>query len=174
MGKQGRPTDLAVAMAVSERAVEAIEQIRQIEHVYVAGSVRRRKPIVTDIDLVAVTDLLDASVLGEQAGFRWTPRGATADIDGVRVEVYVASRTTAGATMLYATGPGEFNVYMRIKAKQRGWKLSQKGLLDRDTDLRVDSPSGDPWRDEWELFNCLDVPIMDPEQRTHWKEIVGR
>lgn len=174
MGKQGRPTDLGVASTVAVKAVEALEQIRQIDHVYVAGSVRRRKPIVTDVDLVAVTALEDASALGEQAGFRWTPRGATAEIDGVRVEVYVADVSTAGATMLYATGPGEFNVYLRIKAMRRRWKLSQKGLFHRDTELRVDAPSGDAWRDEWELFNCLDVPILDPEQRTHWKEIVGR
>jgi DNA polymerase (family 10) len=174
MGKQGRPTDLRVAQGAAERAIEALEEIRQIERVHIAGSVRRRVPIVTDVDLVAVTDLLDASALGEQAGFRWTPRGATAEVDGVRVEVYVASRDILGATMLYATGPGGLNVYMRMKAQRRGWRLSQKGLIDLDAGLRMDAPTGDPWRDEWELFNCLDVPIMDPEQRTYWKEIVGR
>lgn len=174
MGKQGTPTELMHARDVASEAMERLEGVRQISRTYLAGSVRRRKQTVSDIDLVAVSSLGDLSVLGMDGGFRWTPRGAVGDIDGVRVEVYGAYPATAGACLLYATGPGDLNVFMRMKAKRRGWKLSQNGLVDAETGVRVDEPSGDAYRDEDEIFRRLDMKILDAEVRSHWKEILGR
>ena len=123
-----------------------------------AGSIRRCTTTVRDVDLVIVG---------------WTPRiaGATKDIvfvsggdlrqvwdvNGVQVDLYITTPQSFGATLLYATGPKAFNLRMRAKAKDRGWKLSRWGLWDGDELLEGES--------EKAIFDKLGMPYLKPENR---------
>jgi len=124
--------------------------------VIVAGSIRREKPIVNDIDLVAYLPYGNRSEFLDKLnkiGLKVVSFGdALKEEDIMNVEftipLYVANNTTGkeqkgqifctfdvrwlGGLLLHRTGSMDFNVYMSWMAKQRGMKLSMYGLFDRE------------------------------------------
>jgi DNA polymerase (family 10) len=174
MGRLGRPTDLSVALSVAEKVVPYVESLDGIEQVIIAGSVRRQRPIVNDLDLVIVSMpwARDLTYLrhGEDKAYHWTPKGGVASVDDVRVEMFLAPTDCAGATLQWVTGPGSLNVWLRFVAKRQGLKLSQYGLIDAEKQ-RLDSHTGDPYTDEASIFDALSVPFMLAEQRDDWREL---
>lgn len=128
-----------VPLATAQRAATAVlEHMRRapgIADVVVAGSIRRRRPTVGDIDLLAVgTD--GAGISRHFAAF---PRfreilaeGATkasAVLDsGLQVDLRVVPAESFGAALLYFTGPKAFNIELRKRAIDQGLKLNEYGL----------------------------------------------
>lgn len=176
--KTGRPTAIGTAdqMADALKAVLKTIALPGLLGVEVAGSVRRRQPVVSDLDMVVWAEIDDLSVWNEpwqqncpQVPIKWTPKGAAGDWHNVRIEFYKApSLDTVGATMLFTTGPASLNVYMRQQAIRRGWKLSQYGIRDADG-VRQDLCDGKDWEeDEGRMFDTLDLPRLTPQQREEW------
>jgi DNA polymerase (family 10) len=129
-----------VPLAIAERDAKAlVEHMRRapgLSDVVVAGSVRRQRPTVGDIDLLAVgTD--GEGIARHFAGF---PRfreilvqGATkasAVLDsGMQVDLRAVPPASFGAALLYFTGPKAFNIELRKRALEQGLKLNEYGLF---------------------------------------------
>lgn len=124
------------AMKVARRVVGALEPY--CEKVAVCGSLRRKRPIVGDVDIIAVasereTALEAVRTLGGEA----VNVSAWLMLDGVSVDIGFVSRESWGAALCHATGPKEENIRLRAIARAKALKLSQKGLLRRDTGERI-------------------------------------
>lgn len=184
--KTGRPTAYDTAFAVAEEVLDAMESAHLPGWLGVdlAGSLRRQKDVVSDVDLVVWTepDVDDLSVWNEQWSkfpgndvlpIRWTPKGGAGDVRDVRVELYKApSLDCVGATMVFTTGPASLNVYMRQEAIKRGWKLSQYGIVDA-AGVRQDGCDGDDFdEDERQMFLTLGLPYLLPHERENWRQHV--
>lgn len=129
-----------------------------------AGSMRRRRPEVADVEFVVLPERsLEALVkVLEQAGFSGgqKQRIYRKVIDDIPVEIYVAHKPAElGSMLLMYTGDALFNVALRSKAKRMGYKLDQYGIW-KSGKLVFQSP------DEREFFDFLGTPWHWPEDRS--------
>ncbi|MGA2664482.1 MAG: DNA polymerase/3'-5' exonuclease PolX [Nitrososphaerales archaeon] len=129
----------------------------------VAGSLRRGKSTVGDIDLLC-TDAKGADLLVGYPGVdRVIEKGPTRTSvflkDGVQVDVRVLGRQEYGAALLYFTGSKEHNIGLRNLAMARGWKLNEYGLFEVKSGERIAGSS------EEEVYGKLGLAFIPPELR---------
>src|SRR5882762_6164894 len=162
---------LCDALVASEPLVEALRGHAKIIRCSTAGSVRRCKEIIGDIDFLASTanpvPVLDffiqqPEVLSVSA--RGDTKASVILKGGIQADLRVVTDTEFPFALAYFTGSKEHNIVMRQRAIQRGLRLNEYGLFrskeeTRDPKLLV------PCKDEAEIFGKLDLPYVEPEMR---------
>jgi len=161
-------TRLGVAWAVAEQIRSAVLQFPGVQRVVHAGSLRRGRETVGDLDLVCAaadgaavvrqfTELPTVSQVlaaGETKGsvlIEYRP-GRT-----LQVDLRVVPEGSFGAAWQYFTGSKEHNVRLRERAVKRGWSLNEYGLTEGDRVIAS--------RTEEEIYAALEVPCVPPELR---------
>ena len=130
------------------------------------GSYRRGAQMVGDIDFVIIPKqgVTLPQMLPPNDGINWVgDNKAQVIIDGEKVDFKVTTPDAWGATILYFTGPADFNIKYRWMAKKRGMKLNEYGLWDRTTDAYIAGAT------EQDIYDALKRPFRDPDQRKGWK-----
>jgi len=144
-----------------------------IEDITAAGSLRRGKETVGDLDLL-VTGPNATAVLERFLAYprvhEVLSRGvnkASAKIgrEGLQVDVRALPRETYGAAMQYFTGSKEHNVAVRTRAVKTGFKLSEYGLFRAVDDTRVAGET------EEEVYKALGLSWIPPELRENAGEV---
>ena len=160
----------------------ALEALPGVQSVVPAGSFRRRKETIGDLDLLVETDapgiVLDTFTgLGvvDQILNRGPYKAAVRLLRGPQVDLMVMPPGEAGTYLIHFTGSKEHNVKLRARARDRGWSLSEKGYL------RIDLETGEPltgdaaelrtFPTEPEAYAFLDLPYIEPELREDEGEI---
>lgn len=123
-----------------------------------AGSIRRRKPTVGDIDLLYWGNPCDATrVPGVERVMGCGSKKADLVWNGVQFNVYHVEDSYFAPMLMFLTGSGEHNMHLRFLAKRRGMKLNQYGLwgpgdmrLDDNTEVGVYSRLGTSYKEPWE------------------------
>ena len=129
-----------------------------ITHTQIAGSIRRRSRYVGDVDLIAEGDLaLLKSIQGFEIFEGGTER-VSGTFRGQQFNVFRAEPAYWGAMLFYLTGPSNYTIAYRMKAKGRGWNLNQKGLFDQDGKLVAAET-------ESQIYEALGKSYKDPEKR---------
>jgi DNA polymerase (family 10) len=131
-----------------------------------AGSLRRRKPTIGDLDLLAATDdpaalitALDASTEVDRVLSAGTDKSSIVMRAGLRVDLMVCSPAAWGTHLVHFTGSKEHNVALRGMALDRGMSLSEKGFKVVETgELLLDAT-------EEAVYARLDLPWIPPEMR---------
>ncbi len=144
-----------------------------VERLEFAGSFRRGKETVGDIDMVA-TSIEPALVMDRLAGFPGVAsviaRGETKMSihveDRIQVDLRVVADSSFGAALQYFTGSKEHNVQIRKRAKARGLTVNEYGVY------RTDAPD-EPvaGRTEEEVYASLGLAWIPPELREGRKEL---
>jgi DNA polymerase (family 10) len=159
------------ALGAAEPLLDGLRGHPDVIRCSAAGSLRRVKEVIGDIDLLASSkkpaDVIDGFVT--QPGIiKVTARGetkASVILDGgIQCDLRVVSDREFPFALAYFTGSKEHNIVMRQRAIQRGLRLNEYGLFrskeeTRDPKLLV------PCRDETEIFTKLDLPFVPPELR---------
>ena len=140
--------------------------------IHIAGSLRRRKEVIRDIDLVAAGDepeRLTASFRALSGVAEVTGSGTTKTSvrfsDGLPADLRVVSREDLAAALLYFTGSKEHNTQLRGLAKGLGLKLNEYGLHREEEGGRVACAS------EAEIYAALGLAYIEPELREGRGEI---
>jgi len=128
----------------------------------VAGSVRRRKPLPADIDIVLIpTDLWnltrEINALGPAivSGYKLK----RINYNGVQVDLYYATPETWGMTLLVRTGSADHNIRLAARAKKMGLHFSvARGIEDGRGEVIAS-------RTEQEVLNALSLNYITPEER---------
>jgi DNA polymerase (family 10) len=161
---------LDTAYETAEVLTAWLRDSKAVEEVTPAGSLRRGRETVGDLDLL-VTGRDPATVAGHFVKF---PGIATILAKGgdkvsvklkndLQVDVRLLERSAYGAALQYFTGSKEHNVALRDRAKRQGWKLNEYGLFQGEKVLAS--------RTEEEIYAKLGLPWIPPELRENLGEI---
>ena len=169
------------AEAVVARLIDALDDTPGVAWIEPAGSLRRRRESIGDLDLLAETTepatLVGrftalpevAAVLG--AG---THKAAIRLADGPQVDLMVVPPGEAGTYRIHFTGSKEHNVRLRGLARDRGWSLSEKGFLRLGEDgepLTDASAELRTFATEAEAYAFLGLAWIPPELREDHGEV---
>ena len=124
----------------------------------IAGSLRRKSPVVGDIDVVSVGCFPQYVDGAEFISGGDTLR--TYLFEDTQINVMVADPEHLGATLLYATGLGKWAMLIRLKAKRKGYKLNRYGLFNRETGDLIASKT------EADIFTALGKRFVIPQDRS--------
>ena len=163
---------LSRAFAVAEALEERLKTVPGVKRVEAAGSFRRRKETVGDLDLLVCGGAPDAVMesftthhqVAEVLG-RGDTKSSVRLSDGMQVDLRVVPEESFGAALLYFTGSKEHNIELRRMANERGLTLNEYGLA-REKDKKVVSS-----RTEEEIYRALGCDWIPPELRECHGEI---
>ncbi len=173
---------LADARTLAEAVRDELASRVSVERLEIAGSCRRGKETVGDLDLLvaaddhdAVMDALASSPFVEAVLARGTTKqrvrlkSLTQAITpgGTRIsmelDLRVVPAASMGAALQYFTGSVEHNVQVRSLAKTRGWSLNEYGLTEGEQVIAS--------RDEAEIYSALGLDWIPPELREGRQEL---
>lgn len=161
---------LGGALPLAEKLLAEIKKIEQVERADLAGSLRRGRETIGDIDLLVISadsprvlrKFARLPIVKQVLGLGDTR--ATVIIEGgIQVDVRAVARESYGAALQYFTGSKEHSVRLRTIAQKKGLKLNEYGVFRGPK--RLGGASED------EVYRLLGIPIMPPELREDRGEI---
>ncbi|MGA2684177.1 MAG: DNA polymerase/3'-5' exonuclease PolX [Verrucomicrobiota bacterium] len=162
---------LSDALRVAEPLLEGLRTHPGVIRCSAAGSLRRFREVIGDIDLLASSkkpaEVIECFVAQPDV-IKVTAQGETkASVilqGGIQCDLRVVSDREFPFALAYFTGSKEHNIVMRQRAIQRGLRLNEYGLFKSKTETR-DPQLLVPCRDEAEIFSKLGLPFVPPELR---------
>jgi DNA polymerase (family X) len=143
-----------------------------VRQIGLAGSLRRRKETIGDIDLLAASpepEKVMAAFAGLPEVARVLGRGLTKSSivleSGVQVDLRVVEEGQYWTALLYFTGSKDHNIALRRRALERGWSLSEYGMKEEATGKNLHGST------EEDAYRMLGLPYIDPELRENRGEI---
>jgi DNA polymerase (family 10) len=170
------------ARAIIDDIVAVIGGIPGVERVIPAGSYRRRRETIGDLDFLAEADV-SADVVDRFAALpsvaaiiNQGPAKAAVAFGGrgPQIDLMLMPTGQAGTYLIHFTGSKEHNVRLRARARDRGWSLSEKGFLRIGEDgqpLKGRAAELRTFATEEEAYGFLDLPFIEPELREDRGEI---
>lgn len=161
---------LGEVVVYAERIKERMEKVPGVTRVAIAGSYRRRKETVGDLDVLVVSEnpeaVMDAFVAQPEVE-RVLAHGPTKSSVtlrmGMDVDIRVVPPESYGAALAYFTGSKAHNVRMREIAQKKGMKLNEYGLYKGSRLIAGKS--------EEEVYRALGLSYVEPEMRENTGEI---
>src|SRR3954447_2581985 len=157
-------------VAQLRRHFENCEGIKQLEF---AGSYRRGKETVGDLDILVAaddpTEAMDALAtfvgLGQNIGGGPT-KMSIRTAKGFQIDLRVVPPESFGAALQYFTGSKEHNIIVRGRAKEKGLKINEWGVfrVKDDKETRIAGAT------EEEVYAALKLPVFPPELREGRRE----
>ncbi|HKD69902.1 MAG TPA: DNA polymerase/3'-5' exonuclease PolX [Candidatus Binataceae bacterium] len=154
----------------AEALLEFLRQSPAVEHVEIAGSFRRRKETVGDLDVlvlsaapVAVMDHLVRFAEVKQVLGKGETKSSLLVGGDLQVDLRVVPRESYGAAMIYFTGSQAHCIHLRRVAQSAGMLLNEYGLFSGDE--RIAGAT------EEEVYHALGLPLIAPELREDRGEI---
>ncbi len=169
-GVEGRIL-LGVALPLAERLIETLRETGQFQRLEYAGSLRRGRETIGDLDFLAVSDgpaAASAAFVGLSDVAEVLAHGeskASVRLHGsLQVDLRIVPEESFGAALQYFTGSKAHNIALRKLAVAKGLKLNEYGLYDA-----ADQPLAG--RDEDGVYRALGLEPIPPELREDAGEI---
>jgi DNA polymerase (family 10) len=163
---------LGIALPLAREIVGQLKKSGFVEKIESAGSLRRRKETVGDIDILATSRDAKAAieafvvlpavkdVLGQGS-----TKATIVTKDAIQVDLRIVDSRSFGTSLQYFTGSKEHNIKLRDLARQKGLKLSEYDLEDISTGNKLYCESDD------EVYQRLGLLPIPPEIREDSGEI---
>jgi len=156
---------ISTAREAAEALRKHLQGAKSLSRVEIAGSLRRHKEIVKDVDLLAsgsnpeavMTHFVKAPGV-ETVTNRGETKSSVVLTSGIAVDLRVVSNKQFPYALAHFTGSKDHNVAMRQRAKERDLKLNEYGLFKGEKTII-------PCKDEGEIYAALDLPYIPPELR---------
>ncbi len=161
---------LATAAQYAEPLAEFLRKLPGVQQVAIAGSYRRARETVGDIDIVATAKaagpVLDAFAAYPEVArvmAQGPTRGTVVLRSGLQVDIRVMAPESYGAALVYFTGSKAHNIAIRRIAQDRGLKISEYGVFRGRR--RVAGESEDS------VYRAIGLPLIPPERREDRGEV---
>ena len=159
------------ASALGERVLEFVRSHPATERVELAGSLRRMKETIGDLDIVAASsdpqaladDFAEAPFADEVLAHG--PKKVYIVVDGVEVDLRIVAPEAYGSLLHHFTGGQAHNIVLRERAVKMGINISEYGLA------KAGTGDYEPVATERDLYARLDLPYIPPELREDAGEI---
>jgi DNA polymerase (family 10) len=161
---------ISTAEPVAQVLVDHLKNVKGVKEVIVAGSFRRRRETVGDLDVLATCDhsneVMDAFVDYEDVK-KMVAKGDTKSSvilrSGMQVDLRVVSQESYGAALHYFTGSKAHNIAIRYLGVKKGLKINEYGVFKGS-----DRVAG---KTETEVYKMVDLPYIEPELRENRGEV---
>jgi DNA polymerase (family 10) len=160
------------ADAVVGGLLDRLREVTAVRRIEPAGSLRRRRSTIGDLDLLAAVDsaeplfgALDDLLQVDHVLSAGTDKSSIVLRDGPQVDLMVCAPEDWGTHLVHFTGSKEHNVALRGRALDRGLSLSEKGFKVVETGELLHAAT------EEEVYARLDLPWIPPELREDTGEI---
>ena len=163
---------LVTVEPVADALLKHLKAVAGVVEAIVAGSYRRRKETVGDLDILATCEeafrVMDAFTAYEDVSkviAKGDTKSAVILRNGLQVDLRVVPQESYGAALHYFTGSKAHNIAVRHLGVQRGLKINEYGVFRGEA--RVAGQT------EAEVFAAVDLPFIEPELREDWGEITA-
>jgi len=155
---------------IAEPLIAYIREIDGVKKAVIAGSYRRQKETVGDLDILVTakrgSDVMDRFVEYDEVDdvvSKGDTRSTVILQSGFHVDLRVVAEVSYGAALFYFTGSKAHNIAVRKRAIDRGWKLNEYGLFEDDERIAG--------KTEQDVYDKLDLPFIAPQLRENRGEI---
>jgi len=162
--------DLKTATDVADSFVRQLKRLKEVKDIDAAGSLRRMKETVRDIDILVsskkpkkVMDRLTALAYVKDVLAKGPRKSSIVTKEGVQVDVRVIEGGSYGAALMYFTGSKAHNIKLRRMALKKGLKLNEYGVFRKNKRIAG--------KTEEEMYRALGLPYIFPELREERGEI---
>lgn len=161
---------ISVALRLAENLLAEIRKIPGVERADIAGSLRRRRETIGDVDVLAIaedspkalTRISKLPLIKQVAALGDTK--ATVMIEGgIQVDIRAVPRECYGAALQYFTGSKQHNIHLRTIGRKHGLKFNEYGVFRGEKRIGGE--------EEADVYTSLHMPIMPPELREDRGEI---
>ncbi|GAB6076619.1 DNA polymerase/3'-5' exonuclease PolX [Desulfurobacterium crinifex] len=160
---------LGIAVFIADGIINQLKEHSAVERISVAGSTRRMKETVGDIDILATgknLEIIEAFVnLPNVKEVLWkgTKKATVIVEEGEQVDLRVIEPDSYGSALQYFTGSKAHNIHLRTICIKQGYKLNEYGLFKGDVKIAG--------RTEEEIYEALGMNTPPPEMREDTGEI---
>ncbi|MGE5308295.1 MAG: DNA polymerase/3'-5' exonuclease PolX [Deltaproteobacteria bacterium] len=173
--KQGNERmPLAAAIETARSFVAGLQRQKEAGKISEAGSLRRKRETVRDIDILVTSDkpgeVMDSFVSlprVEDVVARGETKSTVRTDEGVQVDCRVVDEKSFGAALVYFTGSKNFNIRLRSIAQKKGWKVNEYGVFDV-SGKQEKLLAG---KTEEDIFKLFGMEFIPPEIREDTGEI---
>ncbi|SDM11975.1 DNA polymerase (family 10) [Halogranum gelatinilyticum] len=179
--RQSRERELlGDARPLADGVLDYLRDVDAVDRADVAGSIRRWKETIGDVDVLVASESGEAVV---DAFTEWPEADTTIEAGtskasvragGIRVDLRVVVPDEFGSALQYFTGSKDHNVHLRNLAIDRDLKMNEYGIFDvSDVEDASDQRAGTRvgGKTEEEMYAALDLPLVSPELREDTGEI---
>jgi DNA polymerase (family 10) len=168
--QQERRFKLAVAAQYAESLVSYLRESKEVVEIVVAGSYRRCKETVGDLDILVTTSKPKPVVEHfihydevKEVLSQGTTRSTVILRNGLQVDLRVVKPESFGAALHYFTGSKQHNIAIRRRGQQRGLKINEYGVFKGERSIAGQT--------EEAVYKAVGLPYIPPELRENSGEI---
>ncbi len=147
------------AKNIADKFVSELKEF--CEKIEIAGSIRRKKPEVNDIDIVLIPKMREHLIQKIRSISEVEVQGKKlirTEYSNIQIDIYFALKGTWGILLLIRTGSKEHNIRLCQLAINKGMKLSSENGLMKGTEIIAS-------KNEEEIFKGLGMNYIKPEDR---------
>jgi len=163
---------LGQALPLVEEIVGALREKSGVTKISPAGSVRRMKETIGDIDILvasstpeSIMDVFTSLPQVREVIARGSTKSSIVTQEGIQVDLRVVEEVSFGAALQYFTGSKAHNIKLREIALKKGFKVNEYGIFRLDDDKRIGGEK------EEEIYETLGMEWIPPEMREDQGEI---
>lgn len=173
MLKRGRERQpLGKVLPIANDILERLKKIAPVDKIDIAGSLRRWKETIKDIDILATSDnpkeVMKVFVHlphVKEVLMHGNTKSSIVINEGLQVDLRVVARESYGAALAYFTGSKEHNIRLREMAVKKGLKINEYGISREKDDKKIGGEK------EEDVYRILGLPYIPPELREDRGEI---
>jgi len=164
-----RRQSLQTAKKIGNELLAEVNNIPSVIRASLAGSIRRNKETIGDIDIVVtaarrnwkkiINHFIKLPQVNRVLASGETKASVMLKAENMQADIRVVHDDEYGAAMLYFTGSREHNIMLRTIAKKNGWKINEYGVFDVKTNKRLAGET------EEGIYRLFGLPFIIPEER---------
>lgn len=163
---------LGYILPIAQEIKEKLKDLKETKRVNLAGSIRRRKETIGDVDILIassnpekVMDFFTKMPKIKRVISKGDTKSTIIVSDNLQVDLRVVDESNYGSALQYFTGSKEHNIEIRKIAIDKGYKLSEYGLMDKDKNNIIAT------KEEKDIYEALGLKYITPELRENRGEI---
>ncbi|MEM7819789.1 MAG: DNA polymerase/3'-5' exonuclease PolX [Candidatus Aenigmatarchaeota archaeon] len=161
---------LGYALPIADEIENRLKRLKEIKKISVAGSLRRMKETIGDLDILIVStnpskvmDFFTKMNDVQDILAKGPTKSSIRLKSGLQVDIRVVDEKSFGSALLYFTGSKEHNIALRKIAIEKKMKLSEYGLFKGNIQIAG--------KTEEEVYKRLGMDFIEPEMRENSGEI---